>query len=73
MYPSKVKVYARKRPTMSISLASDLTTLIDSLSITMNITKSSLLERLLRLVLDKFTLEEILEFLSSPPQINPSE
>jgi hypothetical protein len=57
------KDYIRKRPTMSFSLPSDITMLINSLSITVGINKSSVIERFFELVMERYTMDEIIDAL----------
>lgn len=57
------KTYTRNKPTMTFSLPSDITTLIDSLSITVGINKSLVVERIFGLVLEKASMDEIIEVL----------
>lgn len=64
MYPSQSKTYIRKRPKINLTLSSDITTLIDSLSITIGINKSLLVERLIELVLARYSMDEIIDALA---------
>ena len=48
---------------MTFSLPSDISTLIDSLSITVGINKSLVVERIFGLVLEKVPMDEIIDAL----------
>ena len=64
MYPSANKKYTRKRPVTSFSLSADVAMLIDSLSTTVGINKSLVVERLVGLVLEKVSMDEIIDALA---------